>query len=154
MSDDKLDKLKEKKEELEHEVFEQKLKGVRGQIIAIGDTVHQRITDLEDRNEIEFSYIKKGIDEIKQTTKDTLATTKKTNGRVTELEKENIKLELRAGTVEKDVDDIARNTRIIRFMHKYPKVTGMLVIIGYLFTIKEIRDLFFNSISGLWKLIF
>jgi len=116
--------------------------------------VHQRITDLEDRNEIEFSYIKKGIDEIKQTTKDTLATTKKTNGRVTELEKENIKLELRAGTVEKDVDDIARNTRIIRFMHKYPKVTGMLVIIGYLFTIKEIRDLFFNSISGLWKLIF
>jgi predicted phage tail protein len=151
---EKLDKLKEEKEEIQHELFEQKLKGVKGQVMAIGDTLHQRMTDVESKNATEFKYLKEGIDDIKELAANTLKQATKTNGRVSELEKDKIRADFAAEQLSETVDDLKSNTKLVRFMHKYPKITIASLLVGYLFTIKEIRDVVFNSASGLIKLIF
>ena len=122
------DKEKEMKE-LEHELFEGKLKGVKAQVMSLGDTLHGRIDSLKEDNM-----------EIKELVKETLAQTKQTNGRVTELEKEKIKQDVLLEQNTKMVESVRKNTRVVQFMHKYPKITIFFVSIAYLFTIKEIRD--------------
>ena len=154
MSNDELEKLKEKNEGLEQEVFEQKIKGVKGQLVAMGDTLHQRMNDIEEKNEIEFKHIKDGLLEIKGLASDTLGHAKATNGRVTDLEKKKIKEELLAELLEKKVDKLSKGTRAILFMHKYPVITTVVFIVAYLFSIKEIRDVVFNNFETLLKIIF
>jgi len=143
MSNAELDKLKEKNEELEQEVFEEKIKGVQGQIVA-----------MEEKHKIEFKYIRDDLSDIKTLATDTFKHVKATNGRVTTLEKKKIKEELLAELLEKKVDKISKGTRTVQFMHKYPIVTTIVLLVGYLFTIQEIRDVVFDNFGILIKLIF
>lgn len=143
MSNDELEKLKEKNEELEQEVFEEKINGVKGQIVA-----------MEEKHELEFKNIRGDLSEIKTLAKDTYRHVKATNGRVSDLEKKKIKEDLLAELLEKKVDKISKGTRAIQFMHRYPVVTTVVFLVGYLFTIKEIRDVVFDNFGNLIKLIF
>jgi len=154
MSNGELDKLKEKNEGLEQQVFEQKIKGVKGQLVAMGDTLHQRMTDIEDKNEIEFKHIRGGLSEIKTLAQDTLGHARATNGRVTEIEKEKIKEDILNKLLEKKVDKISKGTRSVQFMHRYPVVTSVVLLVAYLFSIKEIRDVVFDNFGTLLKIIF
>jgi Ni,Fe-hydrogenase I large subunit len=161
MANNEIDKLKEEKEELEHEVFEQKLKGVKGQLVAMGDMLHNRMDSIEEKNEIQFGHITDRFDNQQEALKKimsigekTFSQTKQTNGRVTELEKDKIEADLKAEQLEKEVEKISKNTRMVRFMHKYPKVTVIGLIVAYLFTIREIRDVVFGNFGDLLKLIF
>jgi hypothetical protein len=143
MSNAELDKLKEKNEELEQEVFEEKIKGVKGQIVA-----------MEEKHEIEFKNIRGDLSDIKDLAISTLRHVKATNGRVGDLEKKKIKDDLLAELLEKKVDKISRSTRAIQFMHRYPVVTTVVFLVGYLFTIQEIRDVVFDKFGNIIKLIF
>lgn len=136
-------KQTKREKELENQIFEQKIRGIKAQVVSLGDTLHQRITALESQNTIEFSYLKESLHAIKDITNRTLTQTTLTNSRVTKIEKLN--------SEEKFVD-LYKNTRIIRFMHKYPKITLIFIIVGYLFTIKEIRDHIFLYTEDVLKL--
>lgn len=144
MTTEDINKLKEDKEQLEQELFNQKLKGVNGQLVALGDTLHGRINDLEKKNDIQFKHVKEALDVIKDTGDKTLDQARRTNGRVTILESE--KLPEKVVTIEKD-------TRVVRFMHKYPKISVGLGVILYLITIKEIRDTVSNAIGNVFQWI-
>jgi hypothetical protein len=150
----KVSRLEKEKEELKHEVFEQKIQGVHAEVMALGDTLHQRIDITETKNKLEHGYILESLSRIEKTTKGTYEHAKATNGRVTELEKKNIKEDLIAELLDKRVNRLSKGTRVVQFMHKYPTVTIIMLLVSYMFTIQEIRVVIFNSFETLLKLIF
>lgn len=145
---------KEKIDELENEVWEQKLKGVRGQVMALGDTLHQRMDNHEEKNTTEFNHIKEALEDIKETGKETLAQARQTNGRVTivEAKVERIEEDVEE-TIPEKINKLEKDTRIVRFMHKYPKVTVILIVVLYLFSIQEIREVVVNTVSNFFSVI-
>ena len=144
-----VEKLRREKEELADNLLEQKLKGINGRIMSIGDTLHQRITDSEAKSDLEFKYIKEGIEQVLKITTDTLEQTRKTNGRVTEVEKHNIVQDVSIDKLTETQKLTVKNTRFVTFMHKYPKITFILLGTMYLFSIKEIRDHVFTAVENL-----
>lgn len=117
--------------DLEHEVLEGKISGTKAQIMALGDTLHNRINDLEKRSNIQFKNIADVLHEIKDTGKETLKQAKQTNGRVNQLESEKL---------PEKIKNLEKDTKVIRFMHKYPVITIIVALGMYLFTIEEFRD--------------
>ena len=145
---DEIAKLKDEKEDLAREVIEQKLKGINGQLQAMGDTIHQRITDVEEKSSMEFTHLRDGINQVLTITQETFKQAKETNGRVTEIEIQRM-LELDRKKIEDEEHaDVKKHTRVVRFMHKYPLVTTGFVLVGYLFSISEIRSF---TIDGIGK---
>jgi chromosome segregation ATPase len=135
-----ISKLQNEKQSLEQEILEQKLQGVKGQVMALGDTLHQRMDTVEQKNEIQFNHLKESTDEIRTSTREILAQVKQTNGRVTSLETSRIIYKTESEELTNKVGELEKNTKVVRFMHKYPKITVILVVSLYLFSIKEIRD--------------
>ena len=159
MADDKdiIAKLEEENEMLANEVIETKLQGLKGQLVSLGDTVHQRMNDTDKKNDIEFAHIKEGIDQVLVVAKETFTQAKETNGRVTELEKKRILEQKEKEIQEEKLQEVSKNTRVVRFLHKYPLVSSGFLLVGYLFTLQEIRQFTFDSVSkffGLFSKIF
>ena len=87
---DKITELEEKNDKLAHELLDGKVRGVRAQVMALGDTLHGRIDDLEKKNDVQFQHLTKTLDEIKDTSNRTLDQAIKTNSRVTKIEAEKL----------------------------------------------------------------
>ena len=64
-----------------------------------------------------------------------MAQAKQTNGRVNEIENKNL---------PEKVKIIEKDTRVVRFIHRYPKSSIIILLVLYFFTIKEIRDATFK----------
>lgn len=150
--EDEVTRLREEKDGLEHEIFKERISGIHGEVISMSDTLHQRITDVEKRNDIEFNHIKEGIDQVLQVANDTLKQTKSTNGRVTELEKKEIANKILREASEKKLDDTVKHTKVVRFMHKYPVVTTIIFLIAYLFSMPGVREYTWKGIQDFFSL--
>lgn len=144
---------------LHDDLYDEKLSGVNSRIMSLGDTLHQRIDDFIEKDDMEHNYIRKDLTEIKGMVKDVLEHVKKTNGRVTELEKDKVELCSKFHeTIDKldntkeTVASIDRNTRIVQFFHKYPKVSFVFAVFLYIFAIKEIRDHIFRYMESMFSL--
>jgi hypothetical protein len=144
MADDTINKLKEENDNLEQELMNQKFKGLKGQLVALGDTLHGRINDLEKKNDIQFEHLKGTLETISNISNQTLDQARKTNGRVTHLEAEKLPEKIKA--IEKD-------TRLVRFMHKYPRITVVMGVVLYLTTIKEVRDVVGRAVGTAFEWI-
>lgn len=145
---------KDKIDDLEHEILEQKLKGVRGQLMSLGDTLHQRMDSIDKQNRTEFDYIRESLKEIGDTGKQTLKQATTTNSRVTKLEVnvENIGSKV-DDDIPKEIETLKKHTRVVRFMHRYPVVTTLLVTSLYLFSIDEVRKPVLSAIENLLIII-
>lgn len=145
---------KDKIDDLEHTILEQKLQGVRGQVIALGDTLHERMNSMQTNHETEFKYIKEALEDIKLTSKETLDQAKRTNGRVTSLEGTMEKVESDVNEkIPENIRTIEKHTKVIRFMHKYPVVTLILILSAYLSTIQEVREVVGKYVGELFHWI-
>ena len=145
---------KDKVDDLEHEILEQKLKGVRGQLMSLGDTLHERMNSMQTKHDTEFNYIKETLEDIKTTSKETLDHAKRTNGRVTSLEGAMEKVEENVNEkLPEDIKVLQKHTKVVRFMHKYPTITTVLAIVGYLMTIPEIRTVVGTHLGDFFKWI-
>lgn len=149
---DKIAELKDKTDNLERAIIETKLKGLKGQLVSMSDTLHQRITDSEEKRDMEFVHIKEGIDQVLVITQETFKQAKETNGRVTELEKQKLLKEKENELLTKKLDDTVKHTRVVRFLHKYPIITTLLVLGAYLFALPEVREHTVNGITKFFSL--
>ena len=149
---DKIAKLEEENAELEHEIIEQKLQGLKGQLLALGDTLHQRIDDTDTQNEKEFSHIKEGIDQVLVVVRDTYIQTKRTSGRVSTIESDRKVEALQKQIADKEHAEVKKDTRVVRFLHRYPIVTTGFLLVGFLFSLPEIREFTFSGITRFFML--
>ncbi len=99
-------------------------------------------------------HFKESLGEISTDIKEVLCLARATNGRVTELEKVNIRKEAIGKKVIAQVQEIEDLTVVPRWIHKYPKVTGVLGLFGYSLAFKEIRDFYFATVEEFWLKIF
>lgn len=141
--DKTIDELKAENDNLQHLVLEEKMCNIKTQIEALGETLNERTNSVERKQEVEFKNIKDTLHDIKLTGSSTLAQTTLTNSRVSKIENQNL---------PDKIDDLENNTKVIRFMHKYPTITIVFVVGAYLFTIKEIRDVVFQYVTELFEI--
>jgi predicted nucleotide-binding protein (sugar kinase/HSP70/actin superfamily) len=148
------DKTEQFIDDLKHKVLEQKLQGVKGQVMSLADTMHERMNSIETKNDTGFSHLREILEDIKETGEEALEQAKATNGRVTSLEGKMEKVEEKTNEeIPNNIQVLEKDTKVVRFMHKYPTVTIILLVVGYLMTIIEIRTVVFEQVGEFFKFV-
>lgn len=137
----------------EHKLMEKDLANIK-------EKLHEQDVKFVRIEENQLRYADK-IDDISKDVKETLELAKQTNGRVTDLEKYNIRREenikainLAMGkskdTIEGDIEDLKKNTKVLTWINKNVKITILLVLFVASTFYQEIRDFYISKLETIW----